>query len=105
MHLFRNLPLIRLSACLIISLGLCSCERETYTSWSCNSPSESKISMVLRKAQMEFKGAKLDYCGSLGTQSYFDQQCSGQPDRSKTIFTPTSGLLLNDGQEYQCTAL
>jgi hypothetical protein len=61
--------------------------------------------MILRKAKMEFKGDQLDYCGSLGNQSYFDQKCSAQTQQSATIFTPSSGLLLSKGQEYQCTAL
>jgi hypothetical protein len=94
-----------LLACLIIMLGLCACERETYTSWNCNTATETKIPMVLRKAKMEFKGGQLDYCGSLGNQSYFDQKCSAQTQDSATIFTPSSGLLLSQGQEYQCTAL
>jgi hypothetical protein len=88
-----------------ILLGLCACERETYTSWICNSPTEGKISMVLRKAQMEFKVDKLDYCGSLGNQSYFDLKCPAQTTQSSVTFTPSSGLLLSNGQEYQCTAL
>ncbi|QWD60710.1 hypothetical protein [Polynucleobacter sp. MWH-UH35A] len=91
------------SACLLF--GLCACERETYTTWSCQSPSENKISMVLRKAQMEFKNAKLDYCGSLGNQSYFDQKCPAHTTQSSITFTPSSGLLLSNGQEYQCAAL
>ena len=61
--------------------------------------------MVLRKAQMEFKGEKLDYCGSLGNQSYFDLKCPAQTTQSRVIFTPSSGLLQNNEQEYQCTAL
>ena len=61
--------------------------------------------MVLKKAQMEFKGGHLDYCGSLGTQSYFDPKCPAQIMQSTAIFTPSSGLLVNDGQEYQCVAL
>ena len=96
---------IRIAISVALYLGLSACGREVYTTWSCDSPSESKISMVLRKAQMEFKGAALDYCGSLGAQSYFDEKCSGQTDQSKTVFTPSSGLLLTKGQEYQCTAL
>jgi hypothetical protein len=98
-------PQIRPIVWLAILLGLSACEREAYTTWSCNSPSEPKISMVLRKAQMEFKGEVLDYCGSLGTQSYFDEKCSGQTNQSKTVFSPSSGLLLINGQEFQCTAL
>ena len=102
---FRHEPIFRLLASLTLLLGLCACERETYTSWSCNSPTESKIAMVLRKAQMEFKGAKFDYCGSLGSKTYFDQKCPSQTEQSKTVFTPSSGILLSEGQEYQCAAL
>ena len=61
--------------------------------------------MVLRKAQMEFKGHNLDYCGSLGNQSYFDLKCPAQITQSSVTFTPTSGLLLSHGQEYQCSVL
>jgi hypothetical protein len=61
--------------------------------------------MVLRKAKMEFKDDKLDYCGSLGNQSYFDQKCPAQTTQSSVTFTPSSGLLLIKGQEFQCAAL
>ena len=95
----------RLLACVAIFLGLCACERETYTSWSCNSASETKIPMVLRKAQMELQGNTFDYSGSLGNQSYFDQKCSAQTNQSSITFTPSTGLLVNKGQELQCAAL
>jgi hypothetical protein len=61
--------------------------------------------MILRKAQMELKGGKLDYCGSLGNLSFFDQKCAVKTEQSNTVFTPSSGLLISSGQEYQCTAL
>ena len=105
MRTVTGLPPIRFLACLSILLGLCACEREIYTSWTCNSTTETKISMVLRKAQMEFKGDKLDYCGSLGNQSYFDLKCPAQTTQSNVKFTPSSGLLQSSGQEFQCTAL
>lgn len=95
----------RLLACAFIFLGLCACERETYTSWNCNSATETKIPMVLRKAQMELQGNTFDYCGSLGNQSYFDQKCSAQTNQSSITFTPSTGLLLNKDQELQCLAL
>jgi len=98
-------PSSRLLVYLFILLGLCACERDSYTTWNCSNATETKISMVLRKAKMEFKGDKFNYCGSLGNQSYFDQQCSAQTKESATIFTPSSGLLLIQGQEYQCSAL
>jgi hypothetical protein len=86
-------------------LGLTACERDTYTSWSCNSSVEVKVPMILKKARMEFKDLKLDYCGSLGNQSYFDQKCPPLIQDSGYIFTPSSGLLISKGYEYQCGAL
>ncbi|MBU3541130.1 hypothetical protein [Polynucleobacter sp. UB-Tiil-W10] len=105
MHPPQNPAYIRLLACFSILLGLCACGRESYTTWNCSSTSDAKISMVLRKAQMEFKGDQLDFCGSLGNQSYFDQKCPAQTTQSSVTFTPSSGLLLNNGQEFQCAAL
>ena len=61
--------------------------------------------MALRKAQMEFKDVKLNYCGSLGHQSFFDQNCSTDNTQTRTVFIPSTGLLTYDGREYQCTAL
>jgi hypothetical protein len=95
----------RLLACVAIFLGLCACERETYTSWSCSSQMETKIPMVLRKAQMELQGNIFDYCGSLGNQSYFDQKCPAQINQSNITFTPSTGVLVNKDQELQCAAL
>jgi hypothetical protein len=95
----------RFIASTLILLSLCACERETYTTWSCNTPNTAKTAMVLKKAQMELNGARLDYCGSLGNQSYFAPKCPAQIEQSSTRFTPSSGALVNDGQEYQCTAL
>ncbi|MEI6611979.1 hypothetical protein [Polynucleobacter sp.] len=84
---------------------LCACERDTHTTWSCNSPTEAKVSMVLRKAQMELKDINLDYCGSLGNQSYFDQKCPALTQDSRYEFTPSSGVLKTGSQDYQCAAL
>jgi hypothetical protein len=84
---------------------LTACERETYTSWNCQSEGEAKIPMVLRKAQMEFQGAQLKYCGSLGDQSFFDPACTNQTDQSSTVFSPKTGLLVQQGKGYQCVAL
>jgi hypothetical protein len=96
---------IRLTVYALALLGLCACERDTYTTWSCNSQTETKISMILRKAQMEWKDLKLDYCGSLGNQSYFDQKCPALTQDSKYVFTPSSGILKTGTQDYQCAAL
>jgi len=100
-----HLPLNRLIILTITLLCLSACERETYTSWTCNSMTEMKVPMVLRKAQMEFKSLKLNYCGSLGNQSYFDQQCPGLTQASTYTFTPSTGVLIGQEQDYQCSAL
>jgi hypothetical protein len=86
-------------------ISLIACERETYTSWNCQSADQAKLPMVLRKAQMEFQGSILKYCGSLGNQSYFDQICANQTDQSSTVFSPKTGTLTQQGKEYQCVAL
>ena len=86
-------------------ISLLGCERETYTTWICQSAGETNISMVLRKAQLEFQGATFKYCGSLGNQSYFDQTCTNQTEKSRINFSPKTGLLTEQDKEYQCIAL
>ena len=88
-----------------IVTGICACERDSYTTWTCTSSSETKISMVLRKAQMQFQDQQLDYCGSLGDRSYFAQKCPANIQESAYTFTPSTGALLGNGLQYQCTAL
>jgi len=105
MHFLKHLNPQRLLTAIALVLALCACEREVYTTWTCNSPTETKISMVLRKAQMEFKGDKLNYCGSLGIHSYFDHQCMAATTQSSATFTPSTGLLLINGAKLQCKAL
>jgi hypothetical protein len=100
-----KIPYARIIVGISILLGICACERDSYTTWNCNSQEEKKLVMVLRKAQMEFKGAKYDYCGSLGTQSYFDQKCPAHIEQSSFVFTPSTGLLKSNGQELNCVAL
>jgi len=98
----RHLHLISIA---IVLLGLSGCERDTYTTWNCNSQTEAKISMIVKKAQMTFQDLKLDYCGSLGNQSFFDKRCPANIQESSHLFTPSTGLLIGNGQEYTCQAL
>jgi hypothetical protein len=92
-------------ALLILSLGLSACERETYTTWSCIDNAGSKSSMVLKKAQMQFRDRQYDYCGSLGPISYFDLKCPSQIQDSSNAFAPNSGKLISNTNEFQCNAL
>jgi hypothetical protein len=92
-------------AMLITIIGLTACERDNYTTWTCASSSEPKISMVLKKAQMQFQDLQLDYCGSLGERSYFAQKCPANIQESSYTFTLSTGALLGNGLQYQCSAL
>ena len=100
-----RIPYARIIVSISILIGICACERDSYTSWNCHSQDEPKISMVLRKAQMEFKGARFDYCGSLGNLSYFDQKCPANIELSSFVFTPSTGLLKSYEQTLNCVAL
>ena len=99
MFMYKTITLV------ILSIGLIACERETYTTWSCLDGSGSKSTMVLKKAQMLFQDQQYDYCGSLGPQSYFDLKCPAQIQDASKIFTPSSGKLISNTQEFQCNAL
>jgi len=90
---------------LIAFMGLSACERDNYTTWNCASSAEPKISMILKKAQMQFQDLKLDYCGSLGERSYFAQKCPANIEESAYTFIQSTGALLGNGQHFQCSAL
>ena len=96
-----NLPLFATIAC----IGLAGCERNTYTTWSCENFEGIKIEMILKKAQMQFQNRGLTYCGSLGNKSYFDATCAVQIETSNVVFTPDDGSLTSDRKNYQCNAL
>ena len=99
-HIKPQFPIL-----LIALMGLIACERDNYTTWNCTSMAQPKISMVLKKAQMQFQDLKLDYCGSLGERSYFEQKCPANIQESSYTFTPSTGVLVGNGQNYQCSAL
>jgi hypothetical protein len=92
-------------AFLLLFFGLVGCGRETYTTWTCDDSAGSKSTMILKKAQMLFQDQQYDYCGSLGPQSYFDLKCPAQIQGASKIFTPSSGKLISNTQEFQCNAL
>jgi hypothetical protein len=54
---------------------------------------------------MQFQDLRLDYCGSLGDRSYFAQKCPANIQESTYTFTPSTGVLLGNAQQYQCSAL
>ena len=95
------------SICLLVTsiIALCACERETYTSWNCKNAVTEKIPMVLNKAQMQFQGNQLHFCGSLGEKSYFDSNCPAAIEKAKITFIPSTGVLLDQGRELYCEAL
>ncbi|MBU3620807.1 hypothetical protein [Polynucleobacter sp. CS-Odin-A6] len=90
--------------CLILSCGLIGCGQD-YTTWSCSNSPDSKFTMVLKKAVMQFQDRQYDYCGSLGPQSYFDAKCTVRIQDASHVFTTDSGKLVSNGKEFQCNAL
>jgi hypothetical protein len=90
---------------LVSLLVLFGCDRDTYTTWSCLSPAGSKMTMVTKKAQMQFQDQQFDYCGSLGERSFFSKACPSNIQDSDFVFTPASGVLHSNTQDYQCSAL
>ncbi|CAM3795546.1 hypothetical protein [Polynucleobacter arcticus] len=95
-------PLCVLLVPLILLTG---CDRDAYTTWSCKDAKGEKSSMIIKKAQMQFQDRQYDYCGSLGPQTYFDLKCPLQTQDASNIFTPGSGKLISNTQEFQCNAL
>lgn len=100
--IYRQLSIYLIAALLI---PISACERETYTSWNCKNPASDKQTMVLKKAQMQFAGGRLNYCGSLGEKSYFDANCPALIQDAQVVFTPSTGLLLDRANAFQCEAL
>jgi hypothetical protein len=92
-------------ASVIVITALLGCDRNDYTTWSCTNDSGERSSMVLKKAQMQFKDRQFNYCGSLGPNSFFDLTCPAQIQESSNNFMPSTGKLILDGKEFQCNAL
>lgn len=90
---------------LLACISLMACERDNYSTWNCTSSKESKMTMVLKKAQMQLQEHRLDYCGSLGERSYFSKKCPANIQDADYEFTPSSGTLNSTAQDYQCTVL
>jgi hypothetical protein len=90
---------------LLSSLVLIACDRDSYTTWNCLSSAGSKSTMVTKKAQMQFQDQQFDYCGSLGERSFFSKTCPANIQDSDFVFTPASGVLHSNTQDYQCSAL
>ena len=99
---YRRLSIYLLA---ILLTPLSACERETYTSWNCKNSSGEKQAMVLKKAQMQFAGGQLNYCGSLGEKSYFDASCPALIQDAQIVFVPSTGHLLDRTKALQCEAL
>jgi len=103
MHLSRIA--VRSIALILSCCALLACGRDSYTTWSCLSSAGAKSKMVTKKAQMQFQEQQFDYCGSLGERSFFSKACPANIQDADFVFTPASGLLHGNRQDYQCTAL
>jgi len=94
----------KMIACFIMTTGLTGCGQD-YTTFSCSNGPDTKLPMVIKKAEMVFQDRQYDYCGSLGQQSYFNVKCTIQIQDASHIFTASTGKLISNGKEFQCNAL
>ena len=116
-----NFP-VQCTACIglaaLIASGLVACDKNDYTTWSCNSGVDiAKVTMVLSRSLMTLdppqvaanpsnkNQSDLRFCGSLGHDSYFDARCSADTQSALVRFTPGSGALRLGTQTMQCTVL
>jgi hypothetical protein len=103
MHLSRNA--VQTLGALLSCWALLACEQNSYTTWSCLSSAGVKSKMVTKKAQMQFQDRQFNYCGSLGERSFFSKDCPANIQDADFVFTPVSGLLHGNNQDYQCSAV
>jgi hypothetical protein len=90
---------------LTLCLALSACEQNTYTTWACKNRVGDQLTMILKKAQMQFQDQALDYCGSLGIRSYFDLPCPALIQDASATFIPSTGALLVNDTTFQCDVL
>jgi len=100
---------------------LMGCNQQDYVTWNCSATdpaSPQKMTIILDRSAMKFDPAQsigldaqaipqtqINYCGSLGHDSYFDKRCPPETRSSAVRFTPSSGALLLGKTSYQCVAL
>ncbi len=94
---------------LFTSLGLIACDRNDYVTWHCkidlNQTDEKPLTMILEGSSMKLQDKTYHYCGSLGTISYFDLNCSGSAAQSAISFIPKTGILKRSDQVLHCISL
>lgn len=86
---------------------LASCQQKyDYTTWQCQRiGGDEQISMLLSGSKMKFGSDELNFCGSLGSQSYFDMVCKSNIEASLLNFVPKTGYLQHQKNNYECKVL
>ena len=115
---FPSQPIAYIGLAALVASGLVACDKNDYTTWSCNSPADTaKVTMVLSRSLMTLdppqvaanpfnkNESDLRFCGSLGHDSYFDARCPADTQSAVIRFTPGSGALRLGTQTMQCTVL
>jgi len=94
---------------LLLSMTLMACDRNDYVTWHCKVNSsdlnEKPMRMILAGSSMTIANQVYNYCGSLGSQSYFDTNCSGAAEQSAISFVPKTGLWKRAGEILTCMPL
>jgi len=94
---------------LLVLATLASCDRNDYVTWRCKvdltNLDEKPMAMILEGASMKIRGQIYNYCGSLGTQSYFDLNCSGDAAQSAITFISKTGTWKKGDEILNCVSL
>jgi len=90
-------------------MTLTACDRNDYVTWHCkvdpSNADEKPLRMILEGSSMKVADQVYNYCGSLGSESYFDTQCSGDAAQSAISFTPKTGLWKRGSEIFNCMPL
>jgi hypothetical protein len=99
----------KFSVLLCLSACLSACDRHDYVTWHCKkdpaNSEEKPLRIILEGSTMKLPDQNYQYCGSLGTDSYFDTQCSKETSESAIRFTPKTGAWSRGSENLSCTPL
>jgi hypothetical protein len=90
----------------ILTFFLIACDRQDYVTWKCTSnPANSSLSFILDGSKMKINQKELSFCGSYGSNSFFDAPCPAQATEGRVKLNPKLGILLFEDSTYQCQPL
>ncbi|MEI7531513.1 MAG: hypothetical protein WCK52_06240 [Betaproteobacteria bacterium] len=90
-----------------LTLLLVSCNKQDYLTWNCTSEKnqQDKLSFILEGSKIRLKQETFNFCGSLGSNSFFDGICPALPENASITFNIKKGWLSLKDNIYLCESL